>query len=162
AVLFIRPAKNLLEGHRHIVALRNLKDASGTTISAGDVFRAFRDHLISHLPEGEARRAHFQQIFRRPQDPGIHRKELYLAWDFTVASQRNLSERLLHIRDDGFARLGDAAPAFTVDNVQENVDDKIQRRVTGTFQVPLYLTGNGQTGQGFNYGSGQALPQANG
>ena len=35
--------------------------------------------------------------------------DLYLAWDFTVASERNLSERMLHIRDDAFASLiGDA------------------------------------------------------
>ena len=29
-------------------------------------------------------------------------RELYLAWDFTVASERNLSERMLSIRDDAF------------------------------------------------------------
>jgi hypothetical protein len=161
AVLFIRPAISLREGHRHIVALRNLKDASGNPIPAGDVFRAFRDRLISNVPEVEARRDHFEQIFTELTKAGIARKDLYLAWDFTVASERNLTERLVHIRDDAFARLGDAAPRFTVDNVEENLDDQIQRRVTGTFEVPLYLTGDGAPGTRFNY-AGAALPQQNG
>src|SRR5690606_38770393 len=38
---------------------------------------------------------------------GIEREDLYLAWDFTVASERNLTERMLSIRDDAFAQLGD-------------------------------------------------------
>src|SRR3954453_10470644 len=41
--LIIRPAKNFLEGHTYIVALRNLKDKNGDTIPAGDAFRGYRD-----------------------------------------------------------------------------------------------------------------------
>jgi len=161
AVLFIRPAKNLLEGHRHVIALRNLKDAGGQTIPAGDVFRAYRDRLISNVPEVEARREHMERIFAELEDAGVARDDLYLAWDFTVASQRSLSERLLHIRDDGFARLGAAAPAFTVETVEENPNDELARRVTGTFEVPLYMTGGGAPGTRFNY-AGNDLPQYTG
>ena len=35
--------------------------------------------------------------------------DLFLAWDFTVASERNLSERMLSIRDQSLAALGDGA-----------------------------------------------------
>ncbi|HEY3095868.1 MAG TPA: hypothetical protein VGK05_03435, partial [Acidimicrobiia bacterium] len=45
---------------------------------------------------------------------------LYLAWDFTVASRRSLTERMLFVRDDGFTRLGASAPTFTVTNVFEH------------------------------------------
>ena len=76
----------------------------------------------------------------------MDRDGLYLAWDFTVASDENLTERSLHIRDDAFASLNGAAPAFTVTNVQDDVSPTIWRRVTGTVAVPLYLTGNGSPG----------------
>ena len=46
-------------------------------------------------------------LFATLAEAGIARDDLYLAWDFTVASERNLSERMLHIRDDAFAQLGD-------------------------------------------------------
>ncbi len=161
AVLYIRPARHLLEGHRHIVALRNLKDAGGETIAAGDVFRAYRDDLISNVPEVEARRAHFEQIFRELKDAGVARDDLFLAWDFTVASQRNLTERMLHIRDDAFAILGDRSPAFSVPKVEENPNDELARRVEGTFEVPNYMTGTGAPGSRFNY-AGADLPQRNG
>ena len=161
AVLFIRPARNLLEGHRHVIALRNLRNAAGEVIPAGDVFRAYRDDLISNVPEVEARRAHFEGIFDELEDAGVARDDLYLAWDFTVASERNLSERMLHIRDDGFAQLGAASPAFSVLSVEENPNDELARRVEGTFEVPSDMTGNGEPGTRFNY-AGAALPQRNG
>ncbi len=66
---------------------------------------------------------------------------LQQAWTFTVASTRNLTERMVHIRDDAFKGLGAAgAPAFTVDKVTDGVGERTRRRITGTFTVPSYLT----------------------
>ena len=48
-----------------------------------------------------------EDIFRRLGRAGIERGGLYLAWDFTVASERSLSRRMLSIRDRAFAELGD-------------------------------------------------------
>ena len=48
-----------------------------------------------------------ESLFTTLGQAGIARDDLYLAWDFTVASERNLSERALSIRDDAFAQLGD-------------------------------------------------------
>ena len=42
-VLIIRPVRNFVEGERYIVALRNLKNASGATMRAGKNFRLYRD-----------------------------------------------------------------------------------------------------------------------
>jgi hypothetical protein len=165
SALIVRVAKNLPEGHRFIVALRDLRDGSGAPIPAERGFQLYRDQIPTFTPAIEARRAHFEQLFTTLERAGIARGHLDLAWDFTVASEQNLAGRLLHIRDDGFATLGGAAPAFTVTNVENNVDDHIARRVTGTFTVPNYLTGDGSPGNRFNYASGagpDAVPVRNG
>jgi hypothetical protein len=44
-VLIIRPARNLEEGERYIVALRNLKNARGRKIKARRGFRIYRDRM---------------------------------------------------------------------------------------------------------------------
>src|SRR3954469_8764219 len=100
--LIVRPAENFREGHTYIVALRYLKDKDGKTIPAGDAFSGYRDGTTS-----DARSEHMDWIFSRLKKAGIKRTSLFLAWDFTVASERNLSERMLHIRDDAFSQLGD-------------------------------------------------------
>ena len=41
--LLIHPAVNFDEGHRYIVALRNLKDAAGDTIPRRPAFLLYRD-----------------------------------------------------------------------------------------------------------------------
>jgi hypothetical protein len=160
-MLIIRPAKNLTEGHRYVVALRDLRDGNNASIPAGRGFRVYRDAIPTFSPVIEGRRAHMESILRSLTHAGVARGSLYLAWDFTVASERNLSERMLHIRDDAFATIGNGAPSFTVTNVQDNVDTNIFRRVTGTFQVPNYLTGTGAAGSVFNTGP-DGLPQRNG
>ena len=162
--LLIRPAVNFDEGARYIVALRFLKDAPGATLDPQPAFRAFRDG------NGDAsRQPHLNELFATLEDAGIAREDLYLAWDFTVASERNLSERMLSIRDDAFAELGDtdlddlavqgASPRFVVDTITERLpckpavdidvppvscdpqtlDARLARRVEGRILVPCYL-----------------------
>jgi hypothetical protein len=159
--LIVRPAVNFREGHRIIVALRRLRDASGATIEPDDTFRAYRDGTKTNDPVIEARRPHMQDVLKTLDRAGIKPEELYLAWDFTVASQRSLSERMLHIRDDAFDSLEDKAPTFSITQVDDDVDERIARRVTGTFTVPNYLTGDGAAGNPFNTGA-NGLPQRNG
>jgi hypothetical protein len=100
--LVIHPERNFQEGHRYIVALRDLRRADGTVIPASDAFKAYRDGTAT----GD-RAERYASIFRSLRKAHIARDNLYLAWDFTVASARSLSERMLHIRDDAFAQLGD-------------------------------------------------------
>ena len=120
--LLIRPAVNFAEATRYIVALRFLRKASGALIAPQAPFRAFRAGTGA-----QPRQAHMNAIFSTLESVGIARGDLYLAWDFTVASERNLTERMLHIRDDAFAQLGDTnladltvqgrAPTVVIDDI---------------------------------------------
>jgi hypothetical protein len=160
-LVLVRPAVSLITGHRHIFALRGLKNASGGTITAGDAFGAYRDELRTNVPEMEERRDRYEAVFADLDDAGVDRDDLYLAWDFTVASSRNLTERMLKIRDDAFAWLGGAVPSFTVDSVEEPLDDRILRRIEGTFEVPHYMTMDAVPGAEFVYGE-DGLPERQG
>ena len=152
--LLIHGATQFESGHRYIVAMRKLKDASGNKLAAPEGFRYYRDELPSKEQAINDQRKRFENIFRALRKANIKRSNLYLAWDFTVASDENIAGRLLHIRDDAFAQLGDtnladgvvqgSAPAFTVDTVETNPSDEIARRVQGTFTVPCYLTNDCQ------------------
>src|SRR3954469_18196690 len=85
--LVIHPARNLDEGEHYVVALRRLRRADGSIIA----------------PAGPP----------DPKDVAVLRsahestRDLSAAWDFPVASERSLAERMLHIRDAAFAQLGD-------------------------------------------------------
>ena len=162
--LIIRPARNFLEGHRYVVALRRMRTADGKVVRPARAFRALRDGRVTKDRSLEARRRSFESIFRTLARSGVKRDDLFLAWDFTVASERGLSERMLHLRDDAFRQLGDRdladlevagkAPAFTVDRVTNDVDERILRRVEGRVTVPCYLTSAGcATGGTFNNGA---------
>ena len=127
--LLIRPAVNFEEGHRYIVALRNLRDATGKRIRAQPAFRLYRDAIATDAPAIEAGAPTSRTSSGALDRAGIKRRSLYLAWDFTVASERSLSERMLSIRDDAFAQLGDAnladmrveggAPSYVITGVTD-------------------------------------------
>lgn len=162
-LLLIHPAVNLTEGHRYVIGLRNLKRSTGRPIRPTNAFRAYRDGFATGKPSFEQRRPAMARIFRDLRRAGVARRDLTLAWDFTVASERNLSERLLSMRDDAFAALGSAAPAFQVTSVETPETGPVLRRVRGSFQVPRYLTGNGEPGSFLNNGTkGDPIPVRNG
>ncbi|HUR50492.1 MAG TPA: hypothetical protein VMZ11_00040 [Mycobacteriales bacterium] len=162
-LLILRPAVNLREGHRYVVALRHLRTRAGREIPAGAAFAALRSAASAKDPV-------FGPLMRK----GIAPRELYLAWTFTVASTRSTTERMLHIRDDAFASLGGKAPSFSVTGTQDGYSDRVARRVTGTFRVPNYLTTRvngkepvlgtdpGLPGTRFLYLPGDELPDRNG
>ncbi|KAA1192751.1 hypothetical protein F0M18_08845 [Pseudohalioglobus sediminis] len=161
--LLIRPMQQFDRGGHYIVALRNLRDGDGELIEAPEVFRAYRDGTLTDNDAIEDRRAAMEDIFDTLADAGIDRDALYLAWDFNIASVENITERLLHIRDEAFADLGGSAPMFEVtevnefapcgdDGCQEGEDEQISREVAGTFSVPNFLDSDeGGPGSNFYY-----------
>jgi hypothetical protein len=172
--LLIHPATNLAAGHRYIVALRRLRTAAGKPIQAPEGFRFYRDDLPSKRPAINSRRAHFERIFETLREAGIERRSLYLAWDFTVASDLNIAERALHMRDDAFEELGDtnladltvegAAPEFAIGQVTEltaEQNPRVARRVIRTYEVPCYLQPSCAPGGRFQLDA-NGLPTRNG
>jgi hypothetical protein len=154
--LIIHAAADYRDGHRYIVALRNLVDASGQVIPPNAVFRAYRDGTAPPK-SAQRRQAHMETLLNTLQSLGIERQSLYLAWDFTIASQQSLTGPMLHIRDDAFHQLAGGAPAFQVTGVTDYTtaqDPRIARHVSGTFSVPSYLDQpGGPPGSRFNLGT---------
>ena len=150
-LLTIRPAISLPEGHTFAVGLRGMLTADRTFIEPSPGFRVFRDNLTTDWEEIEYRRPAMEAAFAALEQQGVARGELQLAWNFTVASTRNISERMLHIRDDALATLGDVAPAYTITAVTPNTDDDIALQIEGTYTVPNYLTADGGPGNSFYY-----------
>jgi len=146
----IHPAVNFKSGDRYIVALRNLKTSKKQVLPAPEGFRIYRDNLPSSEEKVNARRAHFEELFSKLEAAGISRSSLYLAWDFTVASDENNTGRELSMRNRAFAQLGDenlangvvegTSPVFAVTSVENEPNPgEIARRVKGTLTVPCYL-----------------------
>jgi hypothetical protein len=168
-VLIIRPAKNFSEGERYIVVLRNLKTANGDPIGRRAGLRT-----ALHRSRGGSRGFRRRGGLRALRKAGIQNRAIYLAWDFTVASQQSLAGRMLHIRDEAFGELGDRnlgdlkvagrTPSFTIDSVTDLTpaeDDRIARRVDGTMTVPCYLTDGCAPGGRFTF-DGRGLPERHG
>ncbi|MCD6015706.1 MAG: hypothetical protein K0R41_91 [Geminicoccaceae bacterium] len=172
--LLIHPAKNWAAGHRYVVGMRRLKDAAGTELEPPEGFRYLRDDLPVKEQAVEDQRKRFDRVFRDLRREKIKRRDLYLAWDFTVATDENIAARMLHIRDDAFAQLGDtnladvevqgSSPSFqvtSVENFTEAEDPELARRIKGTYQVPCYLVPNCEPGGRFGLGA-DGLPSRNG
>ena len=146
--VIIHPGKNLVPGRRYVVVLRNLRDRrpAGLWKTTSPALRA---------------------ALRKAK---VSTSSVYLTWDFTVASDRSLTARMLKIRNDAFRQLGDTtladgkiagrAPGFAVSKVEDftvGENARIARRITGTFTVPCYLDRAGcPVGSRFHYASGKA------
>jgi hypothetical protein len=124
--LMIHPARNLVDGHRYIVALRALRTDSGALAQPSAAFETYVEDDLAHtdtapsttigplslpLPGPDPRASHFRRIFDDLAEAGwtisTDPSQLYLAWDFTTASTQNVTGRLLAIRDDAFEQLGE-------------------------------------------------------
>jgi hypothetical protein len=152
-ILFLRPGRSLVPGHRYIVAVRGLVAPDGDPVEPEPVFRALRDGAPTTIPAVEARRAHFEDLFFRLARRGIGRSDLVLAFDFVVRSDEQLTSAMLAMRDDAYAALaaippGDASAVhldagFNAANVHDCSDpaQRLWRIVRGTFDGPYYLTG---------------------
>jgi hypothetical protein len=167
--LIIRPTVNFLEGHRYIVALRNIRDAADNPVDAPMAFRVYRDNIATTDADVEARRPHMEDLLSTLADNGIQRQGLYLAWDFTVASEHSLAGRALAIRDDALHQLGDDtpgdgnidgdAPTFHVTSVLDTGDPGLPantyRQIDGELtDIPCYLNNEDcKPGGTFNFES---------
>jgi hypothetical protein len=162
-LLMLHPAKALPLGHRIAVALRGLWSTDGTPLIAPLAFEVYRDGLATDIDAVETRRDGMEEVIGALVADGTTRSDLWMAWDFTVVSDRNLTERLVAMRDDAFDRVGEEGPSFTVDEVVTDpaeLEDGIARLVRGTFVVPSYLTGDAGPGSRLHYEAGEGAADA--
>jgi len=152
-LLMVHPAVSLGEGHHIVVGLRNMKNSSGQVIPRTTAFQA----ALDGDPEPLERARALRELLTALDAAGVPSNDLYLAWDFTVASAVSLSGRMLHMREVAYAELAGGAPAFTVTS---SSDDGATRTIDGTYQVPNFLTGDGAPGSTFTLGD-DGLPQRN-
>lgn len=157
--LMLRPAIRLDDSTRYIVAIRGVLDASNAPLPAEGGFQELRDDVPSNDPVIESRRTHFEDIFTQLEGAGVNRSDLQIAWDFTTASKANNTDWMVHIRDDAFANFPDGV-TYTVEAIDEGIDEGIACRLEITFDMPLYMTGGG-AGTTLNFGS-DGLPTQNG
>ncbi|WP_228561012.1 hypothetical protein [Catenulispora pinisilvae] len=154
--LLVHPARDFLDGHHYVVGVRNLRTATGAAIPPPAPFARILDHRLPKQDPLRERQRELKPDLRSLARDGVHTADLYLAWDFTVASTASLTGDLTSIRDDAFARLGSAAPTFTVTSVTDltpTQDPDIARVVDGTIQLPSYLSQpGGPTGSVFHRG----------
>ncbi len=148
--LLIVPATSLVEGHRHVVALRDLKQADGSAIASPAAYTAGLaepDGYTAALVEGL-------------DTAGLDPAAMTVAWSFTVSSGTSISGRLRHMWDETGEEVGDGAPAFVVDSTEVVGPARVVR---GTFEVPSYLTGDGSPGSTLdNEGDPDGIPTRNG
>lgn len=143
--LLIRPAQALENGTRYIVAMRGLSGAQPS-----EAFVALRDGIGSNDLAVTQRRGLFDEIFEMLEFAAVTPiEDLQIAWDFTTASQENVTGWMLHMRDQGLSLVGDAGPVYEIVSVEENPwpeEGHIAYRIYGEMQVPLYLTTTGPGG----------------
>ena len=104
-----------------------------------------------------------EDVLSTLSNDGIQRSSLYLAWDFTVASEHSLAGRALAIRDNALHQLGDDtpgdgvvdgdSPTFHVTNVVAAPDANTYRQIDGELtNIPCYLNnGDCKPGGRFNF-----------
>ncbi len=133
--LIIVPAAALPEGHRIVVALRNLVRTDGASVVPSDA-------MAERLANPEAEERWWIDALARAD---VESDEIAVAWGFTVASAESLSGRLRHMWDETLAEIGeDGVPPFSVETVDQQ--DAV-RIVHGTLTMPSYLTGDGGPGE---------------
>jgi hypothetical protein len=172
-VVFLRPGRSLRPGRRYIVAVRNLKDPGGNAVLAEPPFAALRDRQPTTVPAIERRRAYMEtNVLGALERHGIPRDDLVLAFDFVTQSEHQLTHQMLAMREAGYAYVAgvEADPAavnFAVERVETHdcaaPGEAVWRDVAGTFESPLFLTGD-PTAEGvprLNVGAG-GTPVQNG
>lgn len=153
-LLMVHPAISLAEGHHFVVGMRNLRDSDNAVIPRGAAFQA----AIDGSPEPIERAGEFADLLDALSAEGMALDELYIAWDFTVATSDTLAGRVLHMREVAYNTLDDdGAPTFTVTS---SVDNGNVRTVDGTYLVPNFLTGDGGPGSTFALDA-DGMPQRN-
>jgi hypothetical protein len=137
SALLMWPAQKLRNGRRYIVAVRDLRDATGAAVRPpSDEFIALRDGTSADAWRQAQMNDIIDHIVAAARwEP----KALQLAFDFTTISREQVTSPLLEARDDALQRVGAAGAPYEIISTTDNVSAHIARKVQGALRVPLYL-----------------------
>jgi hypothetical protein len=120
--------------------MRKLVTDKGAPVTPSAAFASLRDNRPSGNPDIEFRRAHYDSdIFVKLDKVGFTRDSLQIAWDFTVMSTYSMTNRIVTMRDDAFARTAQGIK-YTITQTHDNPSSSIARSIRGVMLVPWYLT----------------------
>ncbi len=138
--LLIRPLVRLKNATRYIVAIHELHSPNGDELKAPEGFRRIREGLTSGHeilePLGER---YESEIFPVIEQFGVARDDLILAWDFTTETEEHVTKDMLAVREQIIDTLSVSPPQVTINEVVDEVDQYIYRRIEGTIRVPLFM-----------------------
>ena len=141
-LLLIHPVVNYTEGDRIDVVLQSLYDTSNARIPelVGET-AALNGTMVPYT-----RGAHLRWVVNHDLS-SFNLPYLYAAWDFSVISSGGTSTTSFHaydladpaltMRDQAFKLVGSTTPVFRVTSV---ATVGTERQVSGSFQVPTFLT----------------------
>jgi hypothetical protein len=144
--LYLRPAARLIGGHRYAVGLKTtLKRKDGADLPRPPGFQALVDGTRTTHPLLEAMRPRFGDVLAALANAGAPEEQLLLAWDFTVDSDAFVRRDMTAARDRAVAALEGYTQQFTI-LTDAPIDDgsQIKRKITGTYDAPLFLTNDGK------------------
>ena len=152
--LMIVPASALVEGHTHVIALRNLVRPNGQPIPPNEAYNA-----RLNTPD-----AHTDTVIEGLRAAKLDANDMQLAWSFTVASGKSLSGRLRHMWADTRQAFEQKRPALKVNTA---TTAGAVTTLRGTFEVPNFLSGDGGPGEAMNNQTGgdgnpDGIPKHNG
>jgi pimeloyl-ACP methyl ester carboxylesterase len=158
--LLVHPLQRLTPGHRYVIALVGLDDASGAPLAPAP-FRALRDG--TPLPESlQPLEAAYTQIFSVLATAGVDRSALSLAWDIVIASDATATSHLTAMRDTGLSMVDAGTLGYTINDAgpATTTDPNLLEQVSATIDVPLFLADGGATSN-MNF-DGNGEPALNG
>ena len=150
-VLLAHPMVRLRPNTRYVVALVGLVDPNGKAIAVKPFQSLVSGTVASGSRLGEVK-ARYDEIFAFLDKQGVPRASLTMAWDFTTASDKQATGHLLAMRDAAFKRWQMQNLGWQNLKVDNNPGGDWLMRITGTFQVPSFLTSNtdGKAGLSFD------------
>ncbi|MEO7095298.1 MAG: hypothetical protein ABI175_18725, partial [Polyangiales bacterium] len=148
--LFLRPAARLVGGHRYAVGItRAVRAADGDDLPIPPGFAALRDGKHTDHELLEEMRPRFGEVLDALDGAGYPSEDLVVAWDFTVASDAFIHGDMIAARDRALAALDTHPITFTItSDMPVDAGTEIKRKVTGTFDAPLFLSNNGSNNSG--------------
>ena len=140
-IVFMRTLGALDYDTTYGVAFIGLSDLSGGPISPSDAMQAIIDGDETTSADIETRRGEIESLLGELELLDYQRTDVKAAWVFHTASSQSILSDISTMRSDALTRLGEDGIGCTVTSSEDNYgdDDKLYRRIRGTFTAPQYL-----------------------